>query len=243
MIMVERAVRPVRAGGARKLRMRQELLAHLTERFEAERARLGDDAAALDETTRRFGDPAEVTRELQSVVPVYERILSTPIPGLHQLERRALWGARRWRFSATSVAALGAGVTFLAFLPLYAARLSELRDWARITLFLGGIAVQIGGAFLVNYLLFRLCASTITSGWRETARSMLSYGAAIVVVQVLAAQVLYSYVFGEHDSGLTRLPQVVMATVLFVVVTPLMIRFVASRWRRSNEWLSLEIGP
>ena len=58
MVLVERAVRPVLAGPARKLRMREELLAHLTGIYEEELARAGDEAAARAEAVRRFGDPA-----------------------------------------------------------------------------------------------------------------------------------------------------------------------------------------
>ena len=41
-IIVERAVRPVRASTARKRKMREELLAHVVGVFEEEGARLGD---------------------------------------------------------------------------------------------------------------------------------------------------------------------------------------------------------
>jgi hypothetical protein len=68
-ILVERAVRPVRASTARKRRMREELLAHVVCVFEEEGARLGDDRAALERTALRFGNPAEVTSRLQESVP------------------------------------------------------------------------------------------------------------------------------------------------------------------------------
>ena len=68
-IVVERAVRPVRATMTRKRRIREELLAHLTAIFEEEAARLGDEQAALERAAERFGDPAELTPELQQSVP------------------------------------------------------------------------------------------------------------------------------------------------------------------------------
>ena len=74
MIPVERVVRPIRAAGSHKARMREELLAHLTSLYEAELARLGDPAAARAEALRRFGDPADLTRELQAAVPVGHRV-------------------------------------------------------------------------------------------------------------------------------------------------------------------------
>jgi ATP-dependent Clp protease ATP-binding subunit ClpC len=69
-ILVERAVRPVRASIARKRKMREELLAHVVGVFEEESANLGDERAAVERTALRFGDPAEVTSRLQESVPV-----------------------------------------------------------------------------------------------------------------------------------------------------------------------------
>ena len=67
-IVVERAVRPVRATLARKRRMREELLAHLVSIFEEEAENLGDDRAALLAAKKRFGDPKELTGQLQETV-------------------------------------------------------------------------------------------------------------------------------------------------------------------------------
>jgi hypothetical protein len=68
-IIVERAVRPIRASTSRKAKMREELLAHVVGVFEEECARLGDERAALERTAQRFGNPAEVTRQFQESVP------------------------------------------------------------------------------------------------------------------------------------------------------------------------------
>jgi hypothetical protein len=62
--------------------MRQELLVHLTAVYDEERGRLGDDHLAAYQALRRFGDPAELTRELQAAVPRLERVMCSPIPGL-----------------------------------------------------------------------------------------------------------------------------------------------------------------
>jgi hypothetical protein len=68
-IIVERTVRPVRASTTRKRKMREELLAHVSDVFEEELAKPGDDGAALERTALRFGNPAEVTSQLQESVP------------------------------------------------------------------------------------------------------------------------------------------------------------------------------
>ena len=72
--VVERAVRPVRATMARKRRMREELLAHLTAIFEEESAKLGDEQAALDQARRRFGDPRALTGQLQETVSRWNKL-------------------------------------------------------------------------------------------------------------------------------------------------------------------------
>jgi hypothetical protein len=72
-IVVERAVRPVRATFNRKRRMREELLAHLVATFEEEAGKLGDEQAALRQVKQRFGDPNELTSELQQAVPRWNR--------------------------------------------------------------------------------------------------------------------------------------------------------------------------
>jgi hypothetical protein len=72
-ILVERAVRPVQASTARKQKMREELLAHVTAVFEEEAARLGEERLALERTEQRFGNPADLTGQLQQSVPASDR--------------------------------------------------------------------------------------------------------------------------------------------------------------------------
>jgi hypothetical protein len=75
-IIVERAVRPVLASTSCKWKMREELLAHVSDAFEEESARLGDDRAALERTALRFGNPAEVTGQLQESVPASDGVVA-----------------------------------------------------------------------------------------------------------------------------------------------------------------------
>jgi hypothetical protein len=73
-VIVERAVRPVQASTPRKRKMREELLAHVSHVFEEESFRLREDRAALERTALRFGDPAEVTSQLQESVPARDAL-------------------------------------------------------------------------------------------------------------------------------------------------------------------------
>ena len=74
MRIVERVVRPVRAGIAHKRKMREELLAHVATIYDEEQALLDDPAAALKAAAERLGDPAALARELQDAVPASERL-------------------------------------------------------------------------------------------------------------------------------------------------------------------------
>ncbi len=67
-ILVERAVRPVRASSGQKRKVREELLAHVSAVFEEEQAALGEERAALRRTEQRFGHPGELTEQLQGSV-------------------------------------------------------------------------------------------------------------------------------------------------------------------------------
>ena len=71
---VERAVRPVRAGKAKKLTMREELLGHLTAIYIEELEQRADQQAAFQAATGRFGDPGTLTAELNASVGWMERI-------------------------------------------------------------------------------------------------------------------------------------------------------------------------
>lgn len=68
-ILVETAVRPVRASRLRKRRMREELFAHVVATFEEEMPRLDDESRAIAQTERRFGDPQGLAFRLQESIP------------------------------------------------------------------------------------------------------------------------------------------------------------------------------
>jgi len=73
---VERAVRPVVAPRARKMQMRAELLAHLSELYEEESKRGSIPGVVLESAVARFGEPAELTRSLQESVSRWSRWLA-----------------------------------------------------------------------------------------------------------------------------------------------------------------------
>lgn len=68
MILAERVVRPLRLPIAKQKRLRTEFLQHLEAIYAEELAVDGDQAAALSRTQTRFGDAAELTKELQGTI-------------------------------------------------------------------------------------------------------------------------------------------------------------------------------
>lgn len=73
MKVVERVIRPLRASISRKRTIREELLAHMSAIYDQERAKSADREVALQNARERFGDPAELRREIQSSIPYCER--------------------------------------------------------------------------------------------------------------------------------------------------------------------------
>jgi hypothetical protein len=96
MKIVERAVRPLQASMARKRRMRDELLAHLSAIFDEELARHNDPFVAVEAAAQRFGNLSELILELQMTVPRFEQWEARlePIFGWRAPETVVRWMAR-----------------------------------------------------------------------------------------------------------------------------------------------------
>jgi hypothetical protein len=244
MAHVERAVRAVNASPARKRRMRQELLAHLTGLVEEEKARGGDERQALARALQRFGDPAGLSRDLQASVPRLERWLSQWFsrgPG----ETGLRYGAR--------IAALSAATVFvgLNLLPLIGVAARE--KWSDARVGLAELGVLAGYAFLTVLLghgVFRALAG------RPGAASLLraaAYGVGTLLAGV--ALVAGSYV-AQPENALWEFilrypgnPLALSAEVWFAcmplavaLAAVLVSRIERARARDRGDWSSLEIG-
>jgi hypothetical protein len=153
-IIVERAVRPVRASTSRKRKMREELLAHVVGVFDEESAKLGDDRAALERTALRFGNPSEVTGQLQASVPASDGILQF-LEG--RPEESTLRGALRFAWLETVI------LLFVTATLMFVAGWHSA--WSREEL----IALVLSGVFLPFWLLGPLWLVGIAffSHWME----------------------------------------------------------------------------
>jgi hypothetical protein len=108
---VDQLLATLLASPRRKQRMREELLAHLTARLEAERREGAAEAEALQRALMGFGPVDAVRAELQASVPRWERMLHG-----RRVERREgesdMGCALRLTRSLTLWLALAVGVTF-----------------------------------------------------------------------------------------------------------------------------------
>lgn len=84
---VERTVRPLRASGWRKRKMREELLSHLQQSVEAKGAAGQTLKEATGEAIKEMGDPDTLRRELQTTIPWAERICYLRLPGAEICDR------------------------------------------------------------------------------------------------------------------------------------------------------------
>jgi len=128
---VERIVRPIRANVRRKNKMRQELLAHLSERAHMA-ARDGlDEREAYDLAVEQLGDPAALRRELQETVPVIERLMYLRLPWAeiadHWFDKADGESTLGFTLRRTAYTSLFVGITLVVFLTAF-----ELLRWAGI---------------------------------------------------------------------------------------------------------------
>jgi hypothetical protein len=251
MVHVERAVRAVHASPARKRRMRQELLAHLTGLVEEEKARGGDERQALARALQRFGDPAGLSRDLQASVPRLERWLSKLFfrgPG----ESGLRYGAR--------IAALGAAIMFvgLNLMPLVFALafVAAGEKWSDARAGLGVQAVQavIAGYVFLSVLLCHGVYRELAG--RPGAASLLraaAYGVGAMLAGV--ALVAGSYVAQPENplwEFILRYPGNPMALsagawfaclpLAVALATVLVARVERAMARGRRDWANLEIG-
>jgi hypothetical protein len=86
-----RAIGSIAARPGRKRMMREELLYHLVERFQAELGRQSDEHAAFETAIKRLGNVEELRLQLQESVPFFERLLFLCLNRKETFMSRWLW--------------------------------------------------------------------------------------------------------------------------------------------------------
>jgi ATP-dependent Clp protease ATP-binding subunit ClpC len=237
-VVVERAVRPVRATIARKRRMREELLAHLMAIFEEEYEKTGDEQAALDQARARFGDPRELSGRLQQTAPQWERLVAIADRLLDLQPGQSLWHLAGKYVLATLAA-------FIVVLPLpvlsmiVRGRQGEIATTIR-TLFVFALMFSVLSVpFLVApYRIGRLLYGADSE---RSLRRAVWYGLVSLAIFPALAFGTYWALTGDLAASLVHL----RFACLFAPAAPVFIFTMARRFveeiRHKEEWASLEI--
>jgi hypothetical protein len=242
MVAVERAVRPVRASGARKDRMREELLAHLTAQYEENMARLGDSPAALAEALRRFGGTEQLTRELQASLLPPERMAFA-------LERWLGWRAPETAFRYNVRLALWLFLFIaLVLVAAIAVQLAVGRSvdaiWMRVRLGGSLLLVLDLELFLLGLLYFKvrdaLCSNRAAPPSRRQAVMLCALAA---IVTLASGPSLSLLALGD----LTLAADILRLWLPLALLVPLSLAlfgvFFGPSQIRHVEWCCLDIGP
>ena len=244
MILVERAVRPVRGSISRKRKMREELLGHVTAVFAEESATLGDENAALERTKARFGNPAELTEQMERALPNGER---------------RVWAWETWAFPPGKSSLYFALRNVLLFLPIplfmlvvfiptllyvHSRGLSDrsLTDDVLFLLLNSGIA----HALMCSLIFF---TTLMVHGVRRAIhgpgeRSWLRAGLIAAVAALLTPIVMFVVLLRASGDLVFSFSEFVSTSPLYAVVPFLLaiLTFMDGRWIRfDREWASLPI--
>lgn len=250
MVLVERAVRPVAAGPKRKMRMREELLAHLDGVYQEELARLGDETEARAEAVRRFGDPATLTADLQRSVSFRDRLDG-------RLNRLFGWrpGEPVALFAGRLAGLVAAYIVLWLGLTLVATALRRPHDGSIPTpdlllrLF-GSLVVFAPAAVFLLTVLFVRTRDLLHGafGSRQSWRRAAGFAALSVIVLPIMGTAFYLTGLpnaGELMSELTTARSLLFSMAAYLSV-PLLLMWFA--WKTGREairhgvWAALDIG-
>jgi len=238
--IVERAVRPVRATVARKRKMREELLAHLTEIYDEERVRLNNPDKAIEEAARRFGDPAELARELQSAVPIRDRIS-------YQLDR--WWGWRAPETAGRYVLRFSAQVfcMFAVTCLLTAAMASREFGWSWhlwdvVRPVVAMALVSPVAVFLLGLFYFKMRDAMFgVFGSRKSLRQVFLFDVLIALVALGSGLAFVVFAHGDLTMASQQPIPLVAAAILVAIVAPFSARFNGPAEIRDKLWACLDI--
>ena len=237
-IVVERAVRPVRATMARKRKMREELLAHLVAIFEEEAESLGDDQAALDQAKRRFGDPAELTPQLQETVPRWDWLVRLGEVGPSSPGES--WLSVTGKITILTLATFAAVAPIVLPAMFLGGRQRECVAALYVFLVIGALSIPFTLAFvlLTDGMYRALYRKPSDRSWRLAT----IYGLASLFIFPVFAFVWYWSLTGDLAMSCTRLLMAWCFAPLAPVLFAVMARQTAEQMRYYEEWASLEIG-
>ena len=237
-IIVERAVRPVRASTLRKRRMREELLAHLAATFEEEVQRLGDEQTAVARAEKRFGYPGELTAQLQESIPRRDwlarfREMQQFRPGGSLIRRAACLVLLAFMGYAATMGLIG--------IPLlvHRGRLGDL-PIAGYVLFIT-LVFTLGLSFVFSLFLDRMYPALYGPRPERSLPRAMAYGLLSVPVFPISFLVLYWVLTDGVALLYPRLPVLCLAAILTPALLVAIAQQTAREMRLDEEWTNLKI--
>ncbi len=234
---VEQVVRPVRAGDLRKLRMREELLDHLTAIYEEELQRLGEPMAAIAQARERFGDPGLLTDELRGSISGLEHFR-------YVLDRYRYRSGEPLLGFALRHLLLNLGVTvamLLLVLPVtwLRGRFGDIGIILHVCCVMGLFCAIFSCA--VTFLAERMGQILYGRESRALPRVILGYSLASLLVFPVVTAVTYGGIMLSLDSTLRGFVLGSMAAPAAPVFFFLLGRTMKGQISRENEWSGIQI--
>jgi hypothetical protein len=236
MVVIEKAVRPVRAGETRKLKMREELLAHLTSIYEEEFERCGDERAAVEAAQRRFGNPRELSKELQTTVPFADRISYLTEKLNYQPGESLLHFIARYMLGYAGML----GIMMFLLLPL--ALLGVAKDPWHLYLVIFTKSYPPLLMLMVLWILLVAGMRKALFGEDRSRGRAIFYGLLSAAVMPLWAFVLYALCTGDLYGSIVHFGYACLIAPLAPLLLVAMTRQVDREIRIRAEWAELEIG-
>lgn len=252
MIHVERAVRPIRAEESTKCDMRDELYAHLTSIYEEESQQTDDRQVALEAACRRFGEPADLTAELQALVPRTERVVAWMDASVHRrkgesVPRHALRMAAWCLFAYFVLSVLTLTTFHLVAVAGIGPRSADLSGNLALRL---RVVAALGGWFVINAGIFTLIGYAMryqVEAGLLRPRSLLVTAALCLLSASTVLLTGWGFLLSlpiEPATSVDLLPRWLVLAGLTPLGCAVVSRMAAIEWARCRPWTSLEIdGP
>ncbi len=237
-IVVERALRPIRATMTRKRKMREELLAHLVAIFEEEAEKLGDEQTALEQAKQRFGDPRELTRQLQETVPRTDRFCHALDDGLRSQSGESML-QHAARVASLQFISMGLMMMLVLLVLLLRGRLYELR-FVEFALLVAAV-ILCGGTFAIILLAQGMQKSLFHGSSTRSLPLAVVYGIFSVFVAPIGGLLLSWAATGDIAMGYAHFRFLCWFGILVPFLLIAGIRQMTNEARYKDEWANLKL--
>lgn len=241
MKIVERAVRPLHADSARKRKMRDELLSHLSAIYDDELARHNDPLAAVEAAAQRFGNPSELTVELQMTVPRRERweYQFELLFGWHAPETAMRWMTR----VAVQLCALMIGVCALVALIAFREFGWNYSVWLTLRPLVAAaivLPISIASTGICYYKMRDHMFGVF--GSRKSWKHVIAWAALMAISLVWSGFVFIAVSYGSIDTAQSLVVPFLGAGILWAASTLIAVKFFGPQEIRDTMWALLDLS-